>query len=63
MNDESEHGRRQQRDYLRAIDQTVVSIHVMHQKIAVIDERTVMLGSLNALSQSNTREVILTMRG
>nr|WP_282108210.1 hypothetical protein [Streptomyces liliiviolaceus] len=38
-------------------------MHVMHQKIAVIDERTVMLGSLNALSQSNTREVILTMRG
>lgn len=48
---------------LRAVARTVVPMHVMHQKIAVIDERTVMLGSLNALSQSNTREVMLTMRG
>ncbi|MEV5980890.1 AAA domain-containing protein [Streptomyces sp. NPDC052114] len=48
---------------LRGVAQTVVPIHVMHQKIAVIDEQTVMLGSLNALSQSNTREVMLTMRG
>ncbi|KMS76664.1 hypothetical protein ACM01_02050 [Streptomyces viridochromogenes] len=48
---------------LRTVAQTVVPIHVMHQKIAVIDEHTVMLGSLNALSQSNTREVMLTMHG
>lgn len=48
---------------LRAVARTVVPMHVMHQKIAVIDERTVMLGSLNALSQSNTREVMLTMCG
>ncbi|MFJ8929929.1 AAA domain-containing protein [Streptomyces sp. NPDC102364] len=48
---------------LRRVAQTVVPMHVMHQKIAVIDEHTVMLGSLNALSQSNTREVMLTMRG
>ncbi|MEU0434484.1 AAA domain-containing protein [Streptomyces sp. NPDC006290] len=48
---------------LRTVAQTVVPIHVMHQKIAVLDEHTVMLGSLNALSQSNTREVMLTMRG
>ncbi|GAA3377580.1 hypothetical protein GCM10020367_53790 [Streptomyces sannanensis] len=48
---------------LRSVAHTVVPMHVMHQKIAVIDERTVMLGSLNVLSQSNTREVMLTMRG
>ncbi|MFD8736569.1 AAA domain-containing protein [Streptomyces sp. NPDC059618] len=48
---------------LRTVAQTVVPMHVMHQKIAVVDEHTVMLGSLNALSQSNTREVMLTMRG
>ncbi|MDB1088767.1 DUF397 domain-containing protein [Streptomyces sp. ACA25] len=32
---------------LRATVHTIVPVHVMHQKIAVIDERTVMLGSLN----------------
>ncbi|MGY4972152.1 phospholipase D-like domain-containing protein [Streptomyces nigrescens] len=48
---------------LRAVAHTVIPMHVMHQKIAVIDERTVMLGSLNVLSQSWTREVMLTMRG
>ncbi|MCX5251779.1 phospholipase D family protein [Streptomyces sp. NBC_00201] len=35
----------------------------MHQKIAVIDERTVMIGSLTTLSQAWTREVMVTMRG
>ena len=34
-----------------------------HQKVIVIDEHTVMLGSLNALSHSDTREVMLTTRG
>ncbi|MCX5446882.1 AAA domain-containing protein [Streptomyces nigrescens] len=48
---------------LRAVAHIVIPMHVMHQKIAVIDERTVMLGSLNVLSQSWTREVMLTMRG
>nr|WP_230205293.1 AAA domain-containing protein [Parafrankia elaeagni] len=48
---------------LRAVVHTVVPINVMHQKVVVIDERTVMLGSLNALSQSWTREVMLTMSG
>ncbi|REK84815.1 hypothetical protein DY245_41180 [Streptomyces inhibens] len=48
---------------LRSVAHTVVPMNVMHQKIAVIDERTVMLGSLNVLSQSWTREVMLTMRG
>ncbi|MGW1196380.1 AAA domain-containing protein [Streptomyces sp. NPDC002536] len=48
---------------LRAVVDTVVPVNVMHQKIVVIDERTVMIGSLNALSQSWTREVMLTMHG
>ncbi|MFF6809239.1 AAA domain-containing protein [Streptomyces sp. NPDC012403] len=48
---------------LRAVVHTVVPVNVMHQKIAVIDERTVMLGSLNTLSQSWTREVMVTIRG
>jgi hypothetical protein len=48
---------------VRAVVHTVVPVNVMHQKIAVIDERTVMIGSLNTLSQSWTREVMVTMRG
>ncbi|WP_308312715.1 phospholipase D-like domain-containing protein [Streptomyces sp. ISL-11] len=48
---------------LRAVAQSVVPMNVMHQKIAVVDEQTVMLGSLNVLSQSWTREIMLTMRG
>ncbi|MFC9428070.1 AAA domain-containing protein [Streptomyces sp. NPDC056987] len=48
---------------LRTVAHVVVPMNVMHQKIAVVDERTVMLGSLNALSQNWTREVMLTMRG
>ncbi|MDQ0937270.1 hypothetical protein QFZ49_007245 [Streptomyces turgidiscabies] len=48
---------------LRAVVHTVVPVNVMHQKIAVIDEQTVMIGSVNTLSQSWTREVMLTMRG
>ncbi|MGW1596277.1 AAA domain-containing protein [Streptomyces sp. NPDC002343] len=48
---------------LRAVVHTVIPVNVMHQKIAVIDERTVMIGSLNTLSQSWTREVMVTMRG
>lgn len=48
---------------LRAVVPTVVEVHMMHQKIVVIDEFIVMLGSLNTLSQSRTREVMLTLRG
>ncbi|ASW53120.1 hypothetical protein CIK06_01365 [Plantactinospora sp. KBS50] len=48
---------------LRAVLHTVVEVNVMHQKIAVIDERTTLLGSLNVLSQRWTREVMVTMRG
>ncbi|RPK81257.1 cardiolipin synthetase [Streptomyces sp. ADI98-10] len=38
----------------RTVAHTVISMNVMHQKIAVFDEQTVLLGSLNALSQSWT---------
>ncbi|MEO3746257.1 AAA domain-containing protein [Plantactinospora sp. B5E13] len=48
---------------LRSVLQTVVEVNVMHQKIVVIDERTVLLGSLNVLSQRWTREVMVTMHG
>ncbi|MEV4575062.1 AAA domain-containing protein [Nonomuraea jabiensis] len=50
-------------DQVRAVAHTVVSVNYMHQKIAIFDERTVMLGSQNILSQSRTREVMLTMHG
>ncbi|MEW1583954.1 AAA domain-containing protein [Micromonospora vinacea] len=48
---------------LRSVLQAVVEVNVMHQKIVIIDEQTVLLGSLNSLSQSWTREVMVTMRG
>ncbi|UUN30055.1 AAA domain-containing protein [Streptomyces sp. FIT100] len=48
---------------LRGVAHTVIPMNVMHQKIAVFDEQTVLLGSLNALSQSWTREVMVAMRG
>ena len=48
---------------LRAVLPTVVEVYEMHQKIVVIDERLVLLGSLNALSQRTTREVMLTLHG
>ncbi|MBW8794218.1 MAG: hypothetical protein JF597_11640 [Streptomyces sp.] len=48
---------------LRALVHTVIPVNVMHQKIAVIDEQTVMMGSLNTLSQSWTREIMVTIRG
>jgi phosphatidylserine/phosphatidylglycerophosphate/cardiolipin synthase-like enzyme len=48
---------------LRPLLTSVVEINVMHQKIVIIDEKTVLLGSLNVLSQSRTREVMLVMHG
>jgi phosphatidylserine/phosphatidylglycerophosphate/cardiolipin synthase-like enzyme len=48
---------------LRSVLTSVVEINVMHQKIVIIDEKTVLLGSLNVLSQSRTREVVLVMHG
>jgi len=41
----------------------VVEVNVMHQKIVVVDENVVLLGSLNTLSQRRSREVMLVMRG
>jgi hypothetical protein len=48
---------------LRAVVPTVVEIYRMHQKIVVIDDRLVLLGSLNTLSWRDTREVMLVMEG
>ncbi|MFF4813731.1 AAA domain-containing protein [Kitasatospora sp. NPDC001309] len=50
-------------DQLKAVTPSVIPVNVMHQKIVVIDEQTVLLGSLNALSQSHSREIMLTVRG
>jgi phosphatidylserine/phosphatidylglycerophosphate/cardiolipin synthase-like enzyme len=38
-------------------------VNIAHQKVVVVDDHTVMLGSLNALSQHRTREVMITTRG
>lgn len=46
-------GRQQSQQFLadlRAVPTTVVEINVMHQKIVVIDDHTVLLGSLNTAS-------------
>nr|QLJ99472.1 phospholipase [Micromonospora carbonacea] len=48
---------------LRAAGPTIVEMYKMHQKIVVIDERLVLLGSLNVLSQRQSREVMLVMEG
>jgi AAA domain/PLD-like domain len=48
---------------LRAVVPNVVEVHTTHEKIVVIDDHTVMLGSLNALSQQRSREVMITMTG
>lgn len=48
---------------LRAAVHVAILVNVMHQKIIVVDEQTVMIGSLNALSQSWTREIMVTIRG
>ena len=48
---------------LRTIVPHVVEVNAAHEKVIVIDEHTVMLGSLNALSQHRSREVMVTMRG
>ncbi|HCT75884.1 MAG TPA: phospholipase [Micromonosporaceae bacterium] len=48
---------------LRATVQKVIEVHKLHQKIIVIDEHTVLFGSLNALSQHQSREVMLVMEG
>jgi phosphatidylserine/phosphatidylglycerophosphate/cardiolipin synthase-like enzyme len=48
---------------LRAVVPCVVEVNVTHEKIVIIDEHTVVLGSLNALSQRWSREVMVTMNG
>ncbi len=54
---------RQYLKQLRAVVHSVVAVRDMHQKIVVIDDRLVLLGSLNALSHSRSREVMLTAHG
>jgi phosphatidylserine/phosphatidylglycerophosphate/cardiolipin synthase-like enzyme len=59
----------QQRHYvealasLRAVVPNVVEVDATHEKIVVIDDHIVMLGSLNVLSQHRSREVMITMTG
>jgi phosphatidylserine/phosphatidylglycerophosphate/cardiolipin synthase-like enzyme len=48
---------------LRGVVSSVVAVNMMHQKIIVIDERVVLIGSQNVLSQRWTREVMLVMEG
>jgi len=48
---------------LRTIVPDVVEVHATHEKAVIIDEHTVMFGSLNVLSQQRSREVMVTMRG
>jgi hypothetical protein len=48
---------------LRAVVPNVVEVNVAHEKVVVIDDQIVMLGSLNTLSQRRSREVMITMRG
>jgi phosphatidylserine/phosphatidylglycerophosphate/cardiolipin synthase-like enzyme len=48
---------------LRTVVPNVVEVHVTHEEIVVIDDHTIMLGSLNALSRHRSREVMITMRG
>lgn len=48
---------------LRTVVPQVVEVNVTHEKVVVIDDHTVVFGSLNALSQQRSREVMITMRG
>jgi hypothetical protein len=48
---------------LRTVVPHVVEVNVAHEKAVVIDDHTVMFGSLNVLSQKWSREVMLTMQG
>jgi phosphatidylserine/phosphatidylglycerophosphate/cardiolipin synthase-like enzyme len=50
-------------DQDRNLVPNVVEVHGTHEKVVVIDDHTVMLGSLKALSQHRSREVMITMRG
>lgn len=48
---------------LRPAVERIIPMNIMHQKIIVVDDTTVMIGSINALSQSRTREIMITMKG
>jgi hypothetical protein len=48
---------------LRAVVPNVVEVNRVHEKVVVVDDHTVMLGSLNTLSQQHSRELMITMRG
>lgn len=48
---------------LRLAVHRIIPMNVMHQKIIVIDDATVMIGSINSLSQARTREIMVTMQG
>jgi len=48
---------------LRTVVPHVVEVKGTHEKAVVVDEHTVMFGSLNVLSQQQSREVMVTMRG
>jgi hypothetical protein len=48
---------------LRDAATTVVQMQRMHQKIVVVDEHTVMYGSLNTLSSRRQREIMVIHRG
>ncbi|MEV6209596.1 AAA domain-containing protein [Kitasatospora sp. NPDC051914] len=66
VRDPSDHNQQKFAEYLaelKAVVPRVVPVNVMHQKIVVVDDRLVLLGSLNALSQNHSREVMLTIRG
>ncbi|NUT46926.1 MAG: hypothetical protein HOV94_06320 [Saccharothrix sp.] len=48
---------------LRDTGARIIRARLEHKKIVVIDQRVVLIGSLNALSHGNSREVMLTLRG
>jgi phosphatidylserine/phosphatidylglycerophosphate/cardiolipin synthase-like enzyme len=54
------------RAWLQRLTETVprvVRVHDMHQKIVIIDEQVVFLGSLNPLSHHRTRDVMIVQQG
>ncbi|WP_197043620.1 AAA domain-containing protein [Saccharothrix sp. NRRL B-16314] len=48
---------------LKATGARIIRARLEHKKIVVIDQQVVLIGSLNALSHGNSREVMLTCRG
>ncbi len=54
---------RERLNALRGVVPRVVAYYNMHQKIVVIDHHITLLGSLNALSHRDTREVMVEHKG